>query len=118
EPARLAEERSAEPAVLAAADESGTRSPGRVDDLDLTIVRVGHVEQIVVISHAQDVLQPDLVADAIDVAELKKPFPNDGLDLAAAARGHGADAARLAVGDVERGAGASEPARLGKACLP
>src|SRR5262245_13198296 len=50
---------------------------GWTNFLDFVVVRIGHVEDVVMIGHPEGMLQPHLLlANAVFVAELKKPFAN------------------------------------------
>src|SRR5262249_14770610 len=65
---------------LAAAQISSRCRCGWANFLDFVVVRISYIEDVVVIGHPKGMLQPYLLlANAILVAELKKPFTNDGL---------------------------------------
>src|SRR5262249_59434007 len=111
-----AEGAAGQPAA-AFAEERRARALGGIDHFDLTIVRVGDVEFAVLVGDAEGVLETDLAADAVVVAELEEPFADDGLHLAGRIERHRADGADLAVGDVEILAVAGEAAGLGEGRL-
>ena len=80
----------------------------RVDDLDLVVVGVGHVELALVVGDAQRVLQPDLGPRAVDVAEGEQPgggqlrrADHACRTVAVRVERDGPDRAALAVGHVE-----------------
>src|SRR5262249_28467051 len=86
----------------------------RANFLDLVIVRIGHIEDIVVIRHTEGMLQPHLLfASAVLIAKLEEPFTNDGLHRAVDAKTNRADRTGLAVRHVQWRAIAADAARLG-----
>jgi hypothetical protein len=66
------------------------------------------------VAHAEDMLEANLLADAIPVAELEQPLANQRVDLALAVQRYGPDGAHLAVGNEQGRAVAGQTARLGE----
>src|SRR6266851_6079715 len=62
-------------------------------------------------------LETNLIAQAIHVAELEQAFTDDRFDIPFAVQGHRPDSADLAVGHVQGAAVAGQTARLGEASL-
>src|SRR5579871_4949846 len=111
----LAQDRPGQPSVRFAAKKRGARALVRIDDLDFTIVRIGHIQLAPRVSHAKGMLKANLVSGTIHVAELEQALADDRFDLSLAVQRHGANGADFAVSHVEHGAVAGQSARLSKA---
>ena len=101
-------------AACAGADHGLADSGGRIESFDLVVVGVGNPERAVVKLDAYRVLQPDVLADAVHVAERKQVESDDGLDAAHGVDGRRAYGARLAVGEEEGSAVVGDSAGLRK----
>lgn len=93
----LAEKGTRLPAFRVVDLEGRGRALHRVDHLDLAVIGIGHVQPILVKSHAQGVLQTDLSAYAVHVAEVEKSMADNGSDPAHSAQGHSPNGTHLAV---------------------
>src|SRR6266852_7873894 len=98
------------------AEKSRARALLRVNYLDLAVVSVGDIKLALVKEDAESMLQANLIADPILVAEVEKPPADNGFDFAAL-EGDGPNGADFAIGDVERVAVGGQTARLGEGSL-
>src|SRR5262249_755816 len=88
---------------LAAAQISSRCRCCRTNFFDFMVVGVSYVEDVVMIGHPEGMLQPHLLfANAVFVAELKKPFADDGLYHAINAKTDRTDRARFTIRHVQK----------------
>ena len=83
--------------------------------LDPMIVRVGDEQPVAADTKAQRMLQPYVVADAVDVAELEEVAARDRPHLVLRRQRHRADDVGFRVGDEELAAESAKPEGWAKA---
>src|SRR5437879_13283248 len=95
------------------AEKGRARALLRVDHLDLAVISVGDIKLALVTEDAQGMLQANLIADRVLVAEVEKSPADDGFDFAVLDR-YSSNGAHLAIGHIERVAIGGQTARLGE----
>src|SRR5262249_25113622 len=113
EAARLVEHFRFQPAGGIAEEGRATAVLG-VDELDLAIVRVGHIQLAALLGHAEGMLQAYFLADAVHVAKLEKPLADDSRDFALTTKRQRANRADLTIRHVQVRAVACQAAWLGE----